>query len=225
MLPCSMLSSTSTSAPRSPVVPSPPLCKSPHQYHSMGLTLPLFSYSCALFCTAKNPNPFRFILFRTLCTKHRGWGIPCFSAASVHSALKSTCGAMADPPDTRQHPFVYPARPAFPAYPACPEERREERREPRRERRSAPTPFRIRTYAKRARNPFRIRTYAKHIRNPFRRNTSKTQHLKSFRIRTYEKRPGGRGLPSSRSKCALACCRGKDIAHQNLQRATDSVDK
>jgi hypothetical protein len=55
--------------------------QSPHQYHSMGLTFPLFSYSYALFCTAKNPNPFRFISFRTLCTKHPGWDTPCVSAA------------------------------------------------------------------------------------------------------------------------------------------------
>jgi hypothetical protein len=93
MLPFSMLSSTSTSAPRSPVVPSPPLYKSPHQCHSMGVTSRLFSYSYALFCTAKNPNSFRFISFRTLCTKHRGWGIPSFSAHSVHGACPDLIGA------------------------------------------------------------------------------------------------------------------------------------
>src|SRR5271168_3906031 len=38
---------------------------------------------------------------------------------------------------------------------------------------------------------FRICTYEKVTRNPFRIRTSKTQHLKSFRIRTYEKTPGG----------------------------------
>jgi hypothetical protein len=32
-----------------------------------------FSHYYALFCTAQNPNSFRFILFRTLCTKHPGW--------------------------------------------------------------------------------------------------------------------------------------------------------
>jgi hypothetical protein len=41
--------------------------------------------------------------------------------------------------------------------------------------------------------PCTISTYAKHARNPFRIRTSKTQDLKSFRIRTYEKR--GRGVP------------------------------
>jgi hypothetical protein len=39
--------------------------------------------------------------------------------------------------------------------------------------------------------PFTFRTYAKRNRNPFRMNTSKTQHLNSFRIRTYEKTPAG----------------------------------
>jgi len=37
----------------------------------------------------------------------------------------------------------------------------------------------------------RIRTYAKRARNPFTIRTSKTQHLKPFRICTYEKTPGG----------------------------------
>ncbi len=37
----------------------------------------------------------------------------------------------------------------------------------------------------------RIRTYAKRARNPFTIRTSKTQDLKPFRIRTYEKTPGG----------------------------------
>jgi hypothetical protein len=41
----------------------------------------------------------------------------------------------------------------------------------------------------------RIRTYAKRARNPFTMNTSETQHLKSFRIRTYEK-TGGEGVTS-----------------------------
>jgi hypothetical protein len=50
--------------------------QSPHQYHSMGLTFPLFAYSYVLFCTTKTTNPFPFLFFRTLCTKHPGWGIP-----------------------------------------------------------------------------------------------------------------------------------------------------
>ncbi len=48
------------------------LCKSTHQYHSMGLTRPLFSYSYALFCTAQSVNSFPLNHFRTLSTKHRG---------------------------------------------------------------------------------------------------------------------------------------------------------
>ena len=46
--------------------------KSPHQYHSMRLTLPLFSYSYTLFCTARSAISNRFITFHTLCRKHRG---------------------------------------------------------------------------------------------------------------------------------------------------------
>jgi hypothetical protein len=37
----------------------------------------------------------------------------------------------------------------------------------------------------------RIRTYAKYVRSPCRMNTSKTKHLKPFRMSTYEKTPGG----------------------------------
>jgi hypothetical protein len=55
----------------------PPLvsvCGSPYRYQSMEFTLPLFSYSYALFCTVKNAISNRFMLFRTLCAKHPGWG-------------------------------------------------------------------------------------------------------------------------------------------------------
>jgi hypothetical protein len=44
-------------------------------------------------------------------------------------------------------------------------------------------------------NSFGIRTSEKHLHNPFRMNTSKTKDLKSFRIRTYEKK--GEGDPPS----------------------------
>jgi hypothetical protein len=57
-------------------------------------------------------------------------------------------------------------------------------------------------------NSFTICTYAKHTRNPFRIRTSKTQHLKSFRIRTYEKRGEGplprfSGLSTQRHRSIL----------------------
>ena len=48
---------------------------SPHQYHSMGLTLPLFSYSYALFCSGENAISILFSIFRTLWQKHPGWGL------------------------------------------------------------------------------------------------------------------------------------------------------
>jgi len=50
------------------------LCGSPHRYHSMGLTFPLFSYSYALFCTMQSSNSFSLNRFRTLCPKHSAWG-------------------------------------------------------------------------------------------------------------------------------------------------------
>src|SRR5579885_1718095 len=48
-----------------------------------------------------------------------------------------------------------------------------------------------------------IRTYEKRARNPFRIRTSKSLDLKSFRIRTYRKTPGGGG--PAHSPCLLPC--------------------
>jgi len=52
------------------------LCKSPHQYHSMGLALPLFSYSYELSCHAQSTKSFTIRYFHTLWQKHPGWGRP-----------------------------------------------------------------------------------------------------------------------------------------------------
>jgi hypothetical protein len=149
-----MLSSTFTSPLRSPVVPSPPLRKSPHQYHSMGLTLPLFSYSYALFCTAQNHNSFRFICLRTLCGKHPGRGIPSFSATSAHCARPDLIGA---PNSIRD--FA----------PLAPDRRPISHPEPRR----APNPCRIRTSVKFTRNPFTMCTSKTKDLKPFRMSTYK----------------------------------------------------
>jgi len=74
------------------------LFRSPHQYHSMELTLPLFSYSYALFCTAQNAIFNHFKLFRTLWTKHPGGG------TSFHQTLSlSPLGLALDSPN-----FAFP---------------------------------------------------------------------------------------------------------------------
>src|SRR5579864_5849551 len=44
----------------------------PHQYHSLPLSRPLFSYSYALFCHVQNANFNLFFSLRTLCAKHPG---------------------------------------------------------------------------------------------------------------------------------------------------------
>jgi|SRR5690348_10701249 hypothetical protein len=44
----------------------------PHQCHSASLSGPLFSYSCALFCTKQNAISRILNHLRTLCTNHRG---------------------------------------------------------------------------------------------------------------------------------------------------------
>src|SRR6185437_4510428 len=47
--------------------------KSPHPCHSAPLSLPLFSYSYALFCHAQNTNSRILNHLRTLSTNHPGW--------------------------------------------------------------------------------------------------------------------------------------------------------
>jgi hypothetical protein len=59
------------SALRSRLAPAATLCKSPQQYHSIGLGFPLFSYSYALFCREQNAKSFIFRGFRTLWQEHR----------------------------------------------------------------------------------------------------------------------------------------------------------
>src|SRR5277367_4226446 len=76
MLPCSMLSSQSSQFLSSS-------SKSPHLFHSMTLTLPLFSYSYALFGAMQNAIPIPFNAFRTHCSKHGGWVTPCAIAAQT----------------------------------------------------------------------------------------------------------------------------------------------
>jgi hypothetical protein len=106
-------------------------------------------------------------------------GLPPFSTISVHSLLKPTAASSRpDPSGTRHRPLIYPACPVYP----------ELRRAPRR----APIPFG--TLHLRAVLARRIRTYEKCAGNLFRIRTSKTHDLKSFRIRTYKKRPGEGGL-------------------------------
>ena len=57
-------------------------------FHSRQSTS-FFSHYYALFCTAQNPNSFRFIFFRTLCTKHPGWGIPPSPIACSRLSISS----------------------------------------------------------------------------------------------------------------------------------------
>src|SRR5580658_1870377 len=74
--------------------PSLPLPAFLHSVYSL-FTTPyslssIFSHDYPLFCAAQNLNSFRFIDFRTLCTKHRGWVYSTF-ADSLFSPLSSEC--------------------------------------------------------------------------------------------------------------------------------------
>ncbi len=51
---------------------------------------PFISYSCALFCTLTKHNSFVFKQFRTLCTKHAGWGYSSHSGSHFSYAGGST---------------------------------------------------------------------------------------------------------------------------------------
>jgi hypothetical protein len=59
----------------------------PHQYHSKGFSLPLFSYSYALFCHGESTILCIINSFRTLCAKHRvaGMGAPLASHQKTSS--------------------------------------------------------------------------------------------------------------------------------------------
>src|SRR5690348_10190969 len=60
------------------------LTHSPHQYHCKDFSLPLFSYSYALFCTVRSQIHCIFNALRTLCAKHPGWGMPV-RVPTIHS--------------------------------------------------------------------------------------------------------------------------------------------
>jgi hypothetical protein len=70
--PAICLPSVQQNAPVSPLFAT--LTDSAHLHHSTQLSRPLFSYSCALFCTDKKVNSLVFRHYRTLWQKHGGWG-------------------------------------------------------------------------------------------------------------------------------------------------------
>jgi hypothetical protein len=130
-----------------------------------------FSYYYALFCAAQNPNSFRFIFFRTLCTKHPGW-VSHLSNERVRSVPGSFSDHDSPNTDRNSHPLLVTRHSAPVAasalfLPSVTSHQSQFTKS-----------FIIRIYEKRARNSFRIRTY-------------KTRHLKPFRINTYKKNRGG----------------------------------
>jgi hypothetical protein len=71
-VPAICLPSVQQNAPVSPLFAT--LTKSAHLHHSTQLSCPLFSYSCALFCTDRKVNSPVFRHYRTLWQKHGGVG-------------------------------------------------------------------------------------------------------------------------------------------------------
>jgi hypothetical protein len=73
--------------------------------------------------------------------------------------------------------------------------------------------------------PFRIRTYEKHVGKLCRIRTSETQHLNSFRIRTYRKTPGVGG-PSviSSTPRSYSLARGDSKSFTKLSRRAETMD-
>ena len=67
--------------------------RSAHQYHSITLSRPLFSYSYAPFCTAQSDKSYLFMGFRTLCTKHPGWGAATFPRLCCVAHTRTPCNS------------------------------------------------------------------------------------------------------------------------------------
>ena len=66
----------------------------PHQCHCTPLSRPLFSYSCALFCTAQNAISRILNHLRNLCTNHPGWGRPPSKENSLRVSSRSRRGEL-----------------------------------------------------------------------------------------------------------------------------------
>lgn len=150
------------------------LAKSPHQYHSIDVSRPLFSYSYGLYCNAKSVNPFSFNRFHTLAPKHPGSGVVVRSFTSSTSIASSTSLAAVGSKLSHVSPLCsrrvnHP--PLHSLLAVC--------------------------KAPRSSNLFRIRTSAKPASNPFRMRTSKTKDLKPCRMNTSEKEPRGERRESS----------------------------
>ena len=118
------------------------------------------------FVDALDAASSRSPLSATLTKNTRGWGgAPSFSANSVPSALKSTRALPST--DLLDAPHCPPHCSSF--FHQSP----------------------VTSHQSQVTKSFTIRTSANRTRNPFRMNTSKTKHLKLFRINTYEKTGGG----------------------------------
>ena len=78
---------------RKPFVSSPfrALSESAHLHDSTTFSVPLFSYTYALFCTQQKLNSFIFMRFRTLCAKHPGWGYPAPTEVKPEARHKPGC--------------------------------------------------------------------------------------------------------------------------------------
>jgi len=110
-------------------------------------TIPLFSYSCALFCIAGIAIFHTFNAFRTLCAKHPG----CGHHSPVANPKVRRTSASPRPPREKNLHFLSRLGTHHPPL--------------------ATKSFTIRTSEKLARNPFRIRTYKTQDLKPFRMNT------------------------------------------------------
>ena len=168
----SVLRPTVSSTTHLPIAPT--LCNSPQQCHSSRFASPLFSYSYALFCHTQNAKPFTFRRFRTLCQKHPGWG-----SHPSNERVRSVPGSFSDrdSPNTNHnsHPLLVTRH--SPPVAA-----------------SALLPPPVTGHQSQVTKSFTIRTYRKCPYNSFRIRTSKTRHLKPFRMNTYRKTGEGEGL-------------------------------
>jgi hypothetical protein len=163
---------------------------SSHQYHPMGLTLPLFSCSYALSCSRENAIDILFSIFRTLWQKHPGGGYPLQSenlSCSAFDPVSFGIGTYEQtlvPRSYRSGRFGWDSQSWLSSF----------RFHPSRITGHGP---RVTSHKSQVTKYRRIRTYEKRARNPFGIRTSKTQDLKPFRMNTYRKTGEGGPHPSA----------------------------
>jgi hypothetical protein len=76
----------------------------------------LSTHSYALFVAPEEVNPHRINGFRTLCAKHRGWGVP---SAATHCPFRCSTTTFCRPLFSQPYELLFPQLPSFHNHPHC----------------------------------------------------------------------------------------------------------